>query len=103
LNLHFWDFVNWNINVDYTDERPREPAEAPTLAAMGLPPRPDVSSETVWDTTIRLEDLKGFDVYFSVHNIFDEDRVSPTPLQNYPLDDTPEAGTEYTFGVTYRF
>jgi len=93
LNLHFWDFVNWNINLDYTDERPREFGD----------PRDPLPSETVWDTTLRLENCKGFDVYFSIHNIFDEDRSSPTPLQNYPLDDTPEAGTDYTVGVTYRF
>jgi len=95
LNLHFLKYLNWNINLDYMGEQPREVGDR----------REDLDAETIVDTTIRVENYKdwGIDFYFTVHNIFDEEAVSPSTLATFPLNDIPHPGTEYTVGMTFRF
>lgn len=93
LNLHFLNYLNWNINLDYTGEQPREAGDT----------RDDLDEETIVDTTIRVENYKGWDLYFTVHNMFDEDAVSPSTLATFPMNDVPEPGRHYTGGISYRF
>ncbi len=92
-NWEIVDHLKWNINADYTGKMERETGD----------PRSDLDATTVWDTTLRLEGVSGFDFYFSVYNIFDEDIYTPSILSDLPLTDTPRPGTTYCGGVTYRY
>lgn len=92
LNLHFLDYVNWNVHVNYMDEQPREAGDT----------RDDLDDETVVNTSLRIENYKGWDFYFTVHNVFDEDAVSPATLAT-PMNDVPSPGRHYSGGISFRF
>ena len=92
-NWEIVEHLKWNINADYTSKLEREAGD----------PRDDLDATTIWDSTLRLEGIAGFDFYFSVYNIFDEDMYTPSVLSDLPLTDTPRPGTTYCGGVTYRY
>lgn len=92
-NWEIVEHLKWNINADYTSKMEREAGD----------PRDDLDATTLWDTTLRLEGISGFDFYFTVYNIFDEEMYTPSVLSDLPLTDTPRPGTTYCGGVTYRY
>ncbi|MBN2143416.1 MAG: TonB-dependent receptor [Candidatus Aureabacteria bacterium] len=94
LNLHKGIF-NWDINMDYTGEMPREAGD----------PREEISSTTVFDTTFRFDNIqdKGWNIYFSVYNITDEEIYAPASLTDYPLADQLVSARQYSVGVSKKF
>jgi iron complex outermembrane receptor protein len=92
VNLHFLERWNWNTNAEFIGEIPRETGDA----------RDDLDQTVTTDSTLRIEGIKGFDVYASVFNVFDEEVFSASPLID-GISDLPRAGTSYAVGATYKF
>lgn len=91
LNLHFLENINWNILLDYTGDCERYPGD----------PRDAVDATSLLYTTLRIEDIKGWDIYFSINNITDENLFMPIPPGM--TSDLVEAGRNYVVGTSYKF
>ncbi len=93
INVHFAERWNWNINAELIGEIPREVGDS----------RSDLDATATVDNTLRIENIRGFDIYFSVYNLFDEDVFSASNTLTEKFSDLPRAGRVYAAGATYKF
>jgi iron complex outermembrane receptor protein len=92
VNLFLNERFNWNLEMDYTGERPREYGD----------PRTPVKDHVVLNTTLRFEQKNGWDVYVRVENLTDEDVVAPSTVALYPQSDMPRPGTTWLAGASVK-
>ncbi len=94
LNLGLIKYLNANVNVSWTGERPRAVGDY----------RSDLSSTTIVDLILIAKKFyKTFEIKGSVHNLFDEDYRDPSPYPAKVINDYPTNGRTFLMEVRYTF